>query len=156
MQPFYQNLKAWRLFKGLTQEELARGSGISRPNVAALERGRRECTISTLNRLSYALGVTPGTLLDKRPLLGNSDLLGRHQVDQIARNLIAGKGDLHPSLLAIRDQAAQEAGPLLRATGILRKRRIKRRSSSANKEEVGKVLVRVAKLLPHFLSEEAP
>src|SRR3989344_3453749 len=152
---FYQNLKQWRLFRGLTQEELAGRSGVSRPNVVALERGRRDCPLSTLIRLSFSLGVSPGSLRDRPPPAGSAVVLRRHQIGRITRSLIAGERDLPLSLLKIRVQVEREAGPLLRAAGIPVRRRPGVRSLRANREAVQKVLGRVARLLPYSLREEA-
>ena len=64
MGPFGQILYLWRLERGLTQAELARRAGIPRPNLSAMERGRREVTLKTLRALALALGVRPGVLVD--------------------------------------------------------------------------------------------
>ena len=45
--------------KGLTQEELAQKSGVSRGTIIALESGTaRETTTKTLAKLAHALGVS--------------------------------------------------------------------------------------------------
>lgn len=48
---------------GLSQEALARRVGIARPNVARLEAGRHLPSLSTLRRVSKALGVALGFLV---------------------------------------------------------------------------------------------
>jgi DNA-binding XRE family transcriptional regulator len=48
---------------GMTQLELADATGIRRPNVARLERGRNTPTIDTLQRVATALGVTVSDLV---------------------------------------------------------------------------------------------
>ncbi len=53
---FGECLRACRHAEGLTQVELARRSGIARPNVAAYEAGRREPLISTAETLLSAAG----------------------------------------------------------------------------------------------------
>ncbi|MBI3615363.1 MAG: helix-turn-helix transcriptional regulator [Candidatus Omnitrophica bacterium] len=62
--PFGQVLYLWRLERGLTQEELARRARIPRPNLSAIERGKREVTLKTLRALAVALNVRPGILAD--------------------------------------------------------------------------------------------
>lgn len=52
-----QNLKKLRQAKGLTQETLALESGISRSHIAMIEAGRRDITISSLFKISRALGA---------------------------------------------------------------------------------------------------
>lgn len=150
---FYQNMKAWRLHRGLTQGQVAERSGISRPNLVAIENGRRECTISTLQRLAFALEVTPGMLLDQAPPVAAQRELDRHEIDQIARSVISGKRDLPDSLLEIRDAAAHQARPLLLAAGIKRQRRVRSRNIVRDKMGMEQVLRRLSKLLPHYIIE---
>ena len=46
------------------RDELAGRAGITRPNLSAVERGRREVSLTTLRSLAWALGVSPGILVD--------------------------------------------------------------------------------------------
>jgi transcriptional regulator with XRE-family HTH domain len=57
-------LKAIRERRGLTQEQLAEKSGVSRTYLARLETGRQDPTLSTLEKLAKALGVKVGRLLE--------------------------------------------------------------------------------------------
>jgi len=52
-----QRLRALRLAEGLTQAELARRTGIHRPNIARVEAGRHTPSLETLARLAAAIGV---------------------------------------------------------------------------------------------------
>lgn len=49
---------------GLTQEEVARRSGVHVTEISRMEAGKRDPKISTLRRLANALEVKPGQLLD--------------------------------------------------------------------------------------------
>jgi len=49
--------------KGLTTYELAKRSGILRPNISRIESGRHVPSVDTLDRLARALGVSPADLL---------------------------------------------------------------------------------------------
>ncbi len=60
--PRLPNLKTAREAKFLTQEMLARQSGVSRPSIARLERGDVDARFSTIWKLANALGVEPGEL----------------------------------------------------------------------------------------------
>lgn len=58
-----ENVKMFRKLKGLSQEELADISGIHRTYVGSVERGERNVTLSSLEMLANALGVTVIALL---------------------------------------------------------------------------------------------
>lgn len=151
MVSFGENLRVWRVFRGLTQEALAVQSGLPRPNLVALEQGRRECNLSTLYRLAYALEISPGRLIDETPLQQKLSALGRHEIDAIARNLLTGEGPLPSPLIPIKNQAAFEAGPLLRVAGAPKIPKSKPRSGIISGEAY-KVLKRVRKLTASFIS----
>ena len=57
-------LKEHRKRRGLTQQELAILSGVSRPTIAALELGYRSAYPGTTQKLAKALKVRPEYLLD--------------------------------------------------------------------------------------------
>jgi transcriptional regulator with XRE-family HTH domain len=59
-------LKALREAKGLSQQELANGAGISREYVNKLEAGRYDPTVGTLECLANALGTSLTALLRKK------------------------------------------------------------------------------------------
>ncbi len=82
---FGQNLYLWRVFKGLSQEELAKGSGIPRPNLSAIEKGKKEISISTLRALAAALGIDPGVLVNGiAPVCFKKLDLSRESLEDIA------------------------------------------------------------------------
>lgn len=56
-------LRELRLAAGLTQAELARRTGIHRPNIARVEAGRHTPSLETLARLSGAIGVPTSAVL---------------------------------------------------------------------------------------------
>ncbi len=61
-----KNIKYYRAKLEMTQEELAKQSGINRSYLASLERGRRNTTVKTVEMLAKALDVSTMDLL--RPL----------------------------------------------------------------------------------------
>jgi len=61
-----QNIRAFRKSKGLSQEELADLCDLHRTYVGSVERGERNVTLSTLETLAAALGVSVPELLTKR------------------------------------------------------------------------------------------
>lgn len=59
-----QNVRALRLAKGLSQEDLAAIAGVHRTYASDIERGTRNPSITVVEQFAKALGVTPGSLLD--------------------------------------------------------------------------------------------
>lgn len=65
-------LKRLRGQRGLTQEELAEASGVSRDLISMLERGKRtSARLSTISALAHGLDVEVGELVDRRDHLKN-------------------------------------------------------------------------------------
>lgn len=62
-----RNLRALRLKRGWSQELMAEKCGLHRTYVGAIERGERNVTLDTLQRLASALGVTSAELISERP-----------------------------------------------------------------------------------------
>ena len=61
-----ENVRALRVLKGISQEELAEISGYHRTYVGMIERGERNISIATLEALAGSLGVAPERLLMPR------------------------------------------------------------------------------------------
>jgi len=61
---FGQRLKTLRKAKGLSQEELAEKSGLNRPYISGIEKGRRNVSLEVMEKLAGALGVEMGELVD--------------------------------------------------------------------------------------------
>lgn len=61
---FGANVRAARVARGWTQEDLAHKTGLASVQVSRIERGRREVRLTTLLRLVAALDMTPNDLLD--------------------------------------------------------------------------------------------
>ena len=92
MKPIGQTIQYWRTYKRITQGELARLSGVSRPNLSAIEQGGRDLTLGTLRRIASALSVSPGALIDgvgPKPVYAPIST-NRHSIDRVAR-LAAGE-----------------------------------------------------------------
>jgi transcriptional regulator with XRE-family HTH domain len=61
------NLRALRLGRGLSQEAMADLLGIHRTYIGGLERGERNVTLRTVERLAVQLDVEPRELLKTPP-----------------------------------------------------------------------------------------
>jgi DNA-binding XRE family transcriptional regulator len=57
-------VKLWREHRGLTQQELANGAGISKPYLSQIENGKRQGTLETLSALARVLQVPLDLLTD--------------------------------------------------------------------------------------------
>lgn len=64
VQTFSRRLKFLREAAGLSQEELASRSRLDRTYVSGCERGIRNPTLISLERLAYALNVPPSAMLE--------------------------------------------------------------------------------------------
>ncbi len=60
-------LRAWRHFRGMSQDELAVAVGTSGAVISLLETGARQLSAKWLRRLAPALKTSPGHLLDHHP-----------------------------------------------------------------------------------------
>jgi transcriptional regulator with XRE-family HTH domain len=119
------NVRALRAREGIRQVDLAERTGLSRPTIAALEKGSRRVTVADAIALCSALGVGVGALVH-----GDQDALralGLDQTDAEAAQLWAdalGDEGLAAIAVALRDArlpvaAAGRAVAVLRAAGRL-------------------------------------
>ncbi|SKG74801.1 putative transcriptional regulator [Mycobacteroides abscessus subsp. bolletii] len=60
-----RNLRHHRLEQGYSQEAFAERMGVHRTYFSAVERGERNLTLQTLEKIADFLGVDPRTLLDE-------------------------------------------------------------------------------------------
>ncbi len=65
-QAFGRSVRRYRHMLGLSQEELADRANIHRTYIGGIERGERNPTLTMIQRIATALGVTPGTLLEDK------------------------------------------------------------------------------------------
>lgn len=68
-------LRAWRNFRGMSQEELAAEAGLSQGLISQLENNEADYSGDTLARLAYALHCEEIDLLTRDP--GDPEGLGR-------------------------------------------------------------------------------
>lgn len=98
MLPFGQTLRLWRTYRQLTQAQVAQRAHIPRPNLCAMERGRREVSLTTLRAVALALDIAPGTLVDGiAPPTGGSTRLSREAIERVADAVAGGTTPRQPS-----------------------------------------------------------
>jgi transcriptional regulator with XRE-family HTH domain len=92
MLSFGDTILLWRLSRSLSQAELADLSGLPRPNLSDIEKGKQDVTLSTIRSLATALKVSPGTLVNGAPPLPAepADELTRASMERIARAASGG------------------------------------------------------------------
>lgn len=104
MIPFGQTVLCWRLYRRLTQQQLAAKARVPRSNLSAIERGKREVSLRTLRTLAIALDVRPGMLADgvvpaqeEQPARSWS----RGRLERVAEAVVSGArlGDMHERAL---------------------------------------------------------
>ncbi len=93
MVTFGENILLWRLHKSLSQEQLGALSGLPRPNLSNIEKGKQDVTLTTIRSLANALKVSPGTLVNGEPPQHKSweKDLSREVMEQIASSVAKGK-----------------------------------------------------------------
>jgi len=85
---FGKRLQRIRREKGLSQQDLAAGLGVSAPSISGWEKGRTNPKSCRLTTLASLLGVTPTDLIDddRMPYVGIENAVDRSR-DEIARLL---------------------------------------------------------------------
>ena len=123
MVPFGQSVLLWRLKRDLTQEELAKRAGVPRPNLSAIERGKREVSLKTVRALAVALDVRPGALVDGIvPHEGEeTQELSRKDMERIADAVVRKTPLAEPKEQALADQLKYLVSSRLRAGGQVTK-----------------------------------
>lgn len=98
MVAFGENILLWRLHRSLSQEQLADLSGLPRPNLSDIEKGKRDVTLFTLRSLANALNVSPGTLVNGEPpeLKNWEKDFSRDSMERIASSVARGRPPQDP------------------------------------------------------------
>ena len=74
LERFGKKLRSVRTGKGISQEELARQSGLHRTYVSSVERGERNISLANIAKLAGGMGVRMGDLMPRRRCLRESGL----------------------------------------------------------------------------------
>lgn len=62
-QKFGENMKKVRLEKGMSQGDICRALGLDRAYISNVENGKQNLTLSTMEKVAKALGVSSSELL---------------------------------------------------------------------------------------------
>lgn len=62
---FGQRVRALRMKKGISQEELAECCGVHRTYMGRIERGETNITLTNIHKVARGLGVSPASLVDE-------------------------------------------------------------------------------------------
>src|SRR5208282_4567867 len=68
--PFGAAVRAWRSRLGISQEELAGRAGLHRTYVCDVERGARNVSLVSIEKLALALEISTATLFSRQPSPG--------------------------------------------------------------------------------------
>lgn len=83
---FSENLRQYRIARGITQTELARRLNFGRSTIAMYEAGEREPNFETLTKISMILDVSPSDLLGKKE--ESSPAMTEDEYDQELREVL--------------------------------------------------------------------
>jgi transcriptional regulator with XRE-family HTH domain len=111
-----QRLKALRAERGLTVRDLARVSDLAFTTISMIERGKMSPTVSTLHKLSIALGVPLAYFVSESPPepvihLRRQERRPAHSAHVLLENLGASGPDQPLQLLLLTLQADADSGP---------------------------------------------
>lgn len=67
-------LKAWRNYRGMTQEQVAEALDISRALVSKIENGKSPYSQAQIEAMARLYRASPGDLLDRDPRDGGAEL----------------------------------------------------------------------------------
>lgn len=87
------NIKEIRKLKKLTQEELAEKCGLQTSYLAGIERGDRNITIQTLEKITEGLEEAPSSIFKFDTLNYNNKFYEKKELIMILQNLIEDKSE---------------------------------------------------------------
>ncbi len=85
------SIQLQRIKKGLTQPRLAALSGIAQANLSNIEKGKRDLNLTTLKKISYALGVPAWELVRSVEEAKTGIRLTRDGLEGLAKAILGDK-----------------------------------------------------------------
>ncbi|WDU77711.1 helix-turn-helix domain-containing protein [Lysinibacillus sp. G01H] len=93
------NIKEIRKMKKLTQEELAEKCGLQTSYLAGVERGDRNITIQTLEKITEGLKETPSSIFKFDSINFDNKYFEKKELIMILQNLIEDKSEAEVRLI---------------------------------------------------------
>lgn len=93
------NIKEIRKLKKLTQEELAEKCGLQASYLAGVERGDRNFTIQTLEKITEGLEESPSRIFKFDTLNFDNEYLNKKELILILQNLIEDRNEAEIRLI---------------------------------------------------------
>lgn len=93
------NIKEIRKLKKLTQEELAEKCGLQTSYVAGVERGDRNITIQSLEKIIEGLEETPSSIVNFDTLNFNNKYFEKKELIMILQNLVEDRNEAEVRLI---------------------------------------------------------
>lgn len=93
------NIKEIRKLKKLTQEELAEKCGLQTSYVAGVERGDRNITIQSLEKIIEGLEETPSSIVNFDTLNFNNKYFEKKELIMILQNLLEDRNEAEVRLI---------------------------------------------------------
>lgn len=85
---FGNRVRYFRKLKGLTQEELAKKADIHYTYVGGIERGERNISLETIEKISIALNVPPSVIFHNEDSLFSPNDLNREEILKLHKQLL--------------------------------------------------------------------
>lgn len=93
------NIKEIRKMKKLTQEELAEKCGLQTSYLAGVERGDRNITIQTLEKITEGLEETPSSIFKFDTINFDNKYFEKKELIMILQNLIEDRSEVEIRLI---------------------------------------------------------
>lgn len=111
--PFGQNVRAWRSRLGLSQEQLAERAGLHRTYVCDVERGTRNVSLESIDKLARALEISIPHLLSGFATGSGSEVLDILLVEDLADDVELTLHALTSAGISNRIQVAHDGAEAL-------------------------------------------
>ncbi len=86
-----EQIRIIRKAKGMTQEGLADKSGLSFSYISDVERGTRNISLQSLEKIINSLDITPNEIFNFKEIDSNNDLDDKRMIVEIIRSLLMSR-----------------------------------------------------------------